>query len=628
MVCNETQSQAGKDRDCILGRCDARQDSRNARCLSHKSPGEGREVEDVHEVSLPRSSDSARRDDNNGLFPSHNTTQEVQNPDSVNEGLNSTQPKENAGTEVVHFEQNAHCTPSLSCEVRDADRHAGTQEDDFKNKESANITVKGLSGKAEESTGTHGKPAYCVQTMVTLLMAWGVLAACTSMSFPGVTLPQFTDPDTDDLYLESQSLSLFVSIVHAGTMVGSLVAGQLLAPLGARVTILIGLPLAMVSWLGLFFSSQLWILLTCRILQGCAFALVKPSTIMYLVEVAHESVRGRIVGVVGITKEIGFFSSYLLSGLMLTWRQLSLIIACILVPPTIAVFFLPNSPRWLTIHGRIPEARRSLVFFRGHHYDVEAELREVIRQANETGSNTSARQQLKLLLRPGTLKMFLFVLFMFIIYPLHGSAILGPYMTIILDTPGRPLDLSLSSFLCSIVKIAGGITNFIISDYIGRVSIMVVAFNFMAVSAFAYAYYIYFLDIDSPNTATWIPLASVITLQFIAGICGPTLDVTQGELLPNSCRAASMPIITLLNGLCVFGATSSFYYLLELIGKTGIFGIFITVNIIMALTCLLVMPETRGMSLEAISDAVHSTNHKVMKNDVVHENNVNSIQSA
>ncbi|XP_045107984.1 facilitated trehalose transporter Tret1-like isoform X2 [Portunus trituberculatus] len=599
MVCNETQSQAGRDRDSILGHCGARQDSRNARCLSHKSPGEGREVEDVHEASLPRSSDSARRDDNNGLFPSHNTTQEVQNPDSVSEGLNSTQPKENAGTEVVHFEQNAHCTPSLSCEVGDADRHAGTQEDDFKNEQSANITVEG-------TTGTHDKPAYFVQTMVTLLMAWGVLAVSTPMSFPGVTLPQFTDPDTDDLHLESQSLSLLVSMVEAGTMVGSLVAGQLLAPLGARVTILIGLPLAMVSWLGLFYSSQLWILLTCRILQGCAFALVKPSTIMYLVEVAHESLRGRIVGVVGITKEVGFFSSYLLGGLMLTWRQLSFIFACILVPPAIAVFFLPNSPRWLTNHGRIPEARRSLVFFRGRHYDVEAELREVIRQANEAGSNTSTRQQLKLLLRPGTLKMFLFVLFMFIAYPLQGIAILSNYMMIILDTPGMPLDLSLSSFLCGIVKMAGGITNFIISDYIGRVSIMVVTLNFMAVSAFAYAYYIYFLDLNSPNTATWIPLASVITLQFHAGICGPILDVMQGELLPNSCRAATMPIITLLNGLCVFGTVSSFYYLLELINMAGIFGIFITVNIIMALVCMLVMPETRGMSLEAISDAVHS----------------------
>ncbi|MPC72070.1 hypothetical protein E2C01_066363 [Portunus trituberculatus] len=120
---------------------------------------------------------------------------------------------------------------------------------------------------------------------------------------------------------------------------------------------------------------------------------------------------------------------------------------------------------------------------------------------------------------------------------------------------------------------------------------MVVTLNFMAVSAFAYAYYIYFLDLDSPNTATWIPLSSIITLLFLAGVSGPLLDVTQGELLPNSCRAASMPIITLLN---------------ELIGMSGIFSIFITVNIIMALVYLLVMPETRGMSLEAISDAVHS----------------------
>ena len=408
-----------------------------------------------------------------------------------------------------------------------------------------------------------------------------------------------------------------------GTMVGSLIAGQVLAPLGARLTILIGMPLAMVGWLGLFFFSKLWILLICRILQGCAFALVKPPTVMYLVEIAHESLRGRAVGVVGVTKEIGFFSSYILGGLMLTWRQLSLLFACILVPPTIAIFFLPNSPRWLAIHGRTPEARRSLVFYRGRHYDAEAELADIVRQANEAGSNASTLQQVRLLLKPGTLKMFLFILFLYVLYPLHGSSMLGPYMMIILDIPGMPLDASMSSFMCSIVKIAGGIVNLTISDYIGRVPILVVSLSFMSVCTFTYGYYIYFLDLGNPFTANWIPLAAVVTLQLLAGISGPTLDVTQGELLPNSCRAASVPIITLLNGFSVFGAVVSFYYILEFVGLSGIFGIFTTVNIALALVCLLVMPETRGLSLEAISDAVHSSKHKVMKKNDVHEKSEN-----
>ncbi|XP_063845140.1 facilitated trehalose transporter Tret1-like isoform X2 [Scylla paramamosain] len=489
----------------------------------------------------------------------------------------------------------------------------------------------GVSVMQDRIAGTDGlfPTRHRKKVMVTFLIAWATMAACTGMSFPGVVLPQFTDPDTDDLYLEPQTLSLFVSLSHVGTMVGSLVAGQLLTPLGARLTILIGLPLAMLAWLGLFFSSQLWILMTCRVLQGCTFALVKPPAIMYLIEMAHESLRGRLVGMLGIAKEIGFFSSYILGGLMLTWRQLSLVYTCILVPPAIGVFFLPNSPRWLTIHGHVTEARKSLVFFRGRHCDVEAELVEVIRQANEAGSSSSTLQQLRLLLRPRTLKIFFFVLTMFVVYPLHGSSMLSSYLMIILDTPGAPVDLSLSSFLCSITKIAGGITHLLTIDYLGRVPIMVVSFCFMSACTFIYGYYIYFLDLDNPYSATWIPLATVITFHFLAGVSGPIFDILQGELLPNACRAASMPIISLLNGLSVFGAVSSFYYLLDLIGRSGLFGLFTAVNIALAVVCLLVMPETRGLSLEAISDAVHSSKHKVMKKpDGVNKTGVDSSKSA
>lgn len=260
---------------------------------------------------------------------------------------------------------------------------------------------------------------------------------------------------------------------------------------------------------------------------------------------------------------------------------------------------------------------------------MDAELAEVIRQANEAGSSTSTLQQLRLLLRPGTLKMFLFVLFLFVVFPLHASAILSPYMMIILDTPGKPLDLTQSSFLCSITKIVGGFIQLFTIDYVGRVPMLVVGFCFMGVCTFTYGYYIYFLDLDSPYSATWIPLATVFALHFIGGLLSPIIDITQGELLPNACRAASMPILSLLNGLCVFGAMLSFYYMLDHIGMSGIFGFFTVVNITLALVCLLVMPETRGLSLEAISDTVHSSKHEVMiKADGVNEKSVESFKSA
>ena len=388
-------------------------------------------------------------------------------------------------------------------------------------------------------------------------------------------------------------------------MMGSLVSGQLLVPLGPRVTILIGLPVGMAAWLGLTFLSQLWIFMLCRFLLGCTFALVKQPSIIYIVEATHESLRGKLVGILCIARELGIFSSYLLSSLMLTWRQLSLVYACIMIPPMIGVFFIPSSPRWLTTHGHVDEARKSLVFFRGRHYNVEAELLDVVRQAEDVGSSSNTWQQLKLLTRPRTLQMFLLVFAFFIISSINGTSVLNTYLVILLNTPGTPLNVSVASFLCGISKIAGTISTLITIDYFGRVPILVVSASFISVCTSAYCYFFYFLKDYNTDSVTWLPLVSIVAMLFLSGAFIPVIDVLQGELLPNACRAVSMPLISLFNGLSVFAVVQLFPQLMEMLGRSGVFGIFTAVNLALALLSIVAVPETRGMSLEAISDALH-----------------------
>lgn len=406
-------------------------------------------------------------------------------------------------------------------------------------------------------------------------------------------------------------------------MAGSLISGQLLAPLGARVTMLIGLPLGIAAWLGLVFSSQLWILMTCRFLIGCTFALVKQPAVMYMVEVAHESLRGRLVGVLCVSREIGLLSSYMLGGLMLTWRQLSLVYACCTALPVIGVFLLPNSPRWLATRGQVSEARQSLVFFRGHNCDVEVELLEVVRQADAAGASSRTWQQLRLLIRPGTLRIFILMLIFFAFAPLSGSVVVNPYMMIILDTPGAPLHPSLGSIVCSIFKITGTVVHMLTIDYFGRLPILVVGFSFISICTAAYGYCYIFLEDHIIDGITWVPLISIIFLLFFSGMLFPVFDVLQGELLPNACRAVSMPILSLLNGLIVFPSIQLFPQLTEVLGMHILFAFFTVVNLVLAVLGLVSLQETRGLSLEAISDAVH---HSLTSNTDASNSSTNTSQ--
>ena len=145
----------------MLSCCDARQDSRNGR--------EATKVENVTGVSLPS---------NNGQLPSYTTTQEVQNPETVTEGLNHTQPKEKAGTDVTNLHQKGHHTPNSSCQVRNGNGHAETQGNGSSNEQSANVTAlaKGSNGKAEGTTGTQDKPTYFAQASSKWFwFCWGII---------------------------------------------------------------------------------------------------------------------------------------------------------------------------------------------------------------------------------------------------------------------------------------------------------------------------------------------------------------------------------------------------------------------------------------------------------------------
>ncbi|KAG0717752.1 Facilitated trehalose transporter Tret1 [Chionoecetes opilio] len=445
-----------------------------------------------------------------------------------------------------------------------------------------------------------------IMVAVPLLLAWVMMTSYTGMNFPGIALPQLTNPDTDDVYLEPHTVALFVSTIHVGTVAGSLVSGHLLVHLGRRTTILIGLPLGAAAWLGLVFFSHVWILMLCRVLTGCSFALVKQPTVMYMVEVAHESLRGRLVGLLCIAKEIGLFSSYVLGSLMLTWRQICIIYACIMVPPMIGIYFLPSSPRWLTTRGRVNEAHKSLVFFRGRRGNVDAELQEVVRQAEDAGgANKGTWQQLRLLTKPGTLRTFLLILSIMLLYPLQGSMLVYPYLAVILDTPGAPINLALSSVLCSTCKIFGTIVHLITVDYFGRVPIIAVGNSFISICTAAYGYF--HLLGDNTDGISWLPMASISALMFLTGTVSPLMDVLQGELIPNACRAVTIPILSCLNGMVGFAAVQMFPYLTDILGMHAMFGLFTVFNLIAALIGVTAVPETRGLTLEAINDLVGSS---------------------
>lgn len=79
-------------------------------------------------------------------------------------------------------------------------------------------------------------------------------------------------------------------------------------------------------------------------------------------------------------------------------------------------------------------------------------------------------------------------------------------------------------------------------------------------------------------------------------------NILCSEIFPTSVRGICISICSLTYWICTLIITSSFPFLLHLVGLTGIFGLFVVGCIISWVFVYLKVPETKGMPLEVITE--------------------------
>jgi len=126
-----------------------------------------------------------------------------------------------------------------------------------------------------------------------------------------------------------------------------------------------------------------------RIMTGVAIGLASVVSPMYIAEIAPADIRGRLVSMNQFAIVIGAMSSYGVSYLFSfsgNWRAM---FACAAVPTLalmIGLWFIPESPRWLTEKGHYDDAIRIMTRIEGRG-SAEREIKAIRETVNtETGS--------------------------------------------------------------------------------------------------------------------------------------------------------------------------------------------------------------------------------------------------
>lgn len=411
----------------------------------------------------------------------------------------------------------------------------------------------------------------------------------------------------------------YVGCALIGSIAGVLVAGSLSDYLGRKLTMLISAALFSISAIGCAVCGNFDSLVAFRIIGGIGIGIVSIVSPIYISEVSPAKIRGTLVSLYQLAVTVGFLLAYLVnwvidvngdmsvSGELWTniwnsemWRGM---LGSETLPALLfffIIFFIPESPKWLIVNGKLDKA--SLVL--GKIYATEDEVKEEIEVTNASLKGET-KGKWSDLLKPG---IFLAVL--------AGSAIaiLGQFMgvnAVLYYGPKIFADAGFdnpmfSTVLVGVVNCVTTILAVFIIDRVGRKQLIYWGVSGMIICLVAIG--IYFAWGAQIGLGNGFMLTFFLAYVFCCAISiSAIVFVLLSEMYPNSVRGRAMSIagFALWIGTYLIGQLTP-----VLLGwsQAGTFFIFALMCVPYMLIMWKIIPETTGKTLEEIE--AYWTNRK------------------
>jgi len=391
-----------------------------------------------------------------------------------------------------------------------------------------------------------------------------------------------------------------------GCAIGAALAGVLSDRLGRKRVLILSAVLFFISAVGTALPKTITQFIIFRIIGGLGVGAASITSPMYIAEISPARIRGRMVSVNQFAIVTGFlvvyFANYFIAlqgdqawNQELGWRWMFGSEALPAVLLLVCLFFVPESPRWLTKQGRGDEALGILARVDGADY-AKGELAEI----KDAIDHESA--SLGQLFRPGMRIVLVMGIVLAVLQQITGINVFLYFGTEIFKKMGAGTNAALlQTVIVGAVNLSFTIIAIWTVDRLGRRPLMMIGSAGMGISLAAMGLAAFF-----GRTELWILLFILSYIACFALSVGPVTWVILSEIFPTRIRGRAMAIATVCLWVANYVISQTFpmmegnKWLLEKFHHAFPFWLYGVFCVVLLVFVSRFVPETKGKSLEEI----------------------------
>ena len=407
-----------------------------------------------------------------------------------------------------------------------------------------------------------------------------------------------------------QSNLIVISILIGATF-GALLSGKLSDIYGRKTMLFVTSIIYAIGAVLSGAATSVLFLQVSRIILGAAMGISSCVVPLYISEISPLNKRGSLVSIFQLMITFGILFSIITNHIIanefdpFSWRRMFYLGTIPAIIFFIGTFFLPETPRYLIMKGKIVEGKTIL---RKLESDKKAdEIIEKLKSKNTRSFHIKKVWNSVLFITIGIMFIQQFIGVNTIIY-------FTPSLFSKLNNGNSAIDISLS---IGIINVLATLIFILLVDRVGRKPLFLIGLTGMSAALFFLGFILTSNTIHSSSLQLISLLLILVYMVFFAISLGPLAWLVFSEVFPFKYRGFGMSIVAFSNWLFSTFVTIGILKLSGIIGfpneglngndtKLSTFGqlffVFAAIAVLGIIWGLKKLPETRGISLEDIED--------------------------